>query len=124
MFGMRFKYDYCSITPKKKSGERTEWKYLKCSQYRRAGRHGCVNHVPIQYGDFREFILNLLMKKGESVLLNLRPNVENEQVRKEKKLKQILKQNEQRKKNLLELYLDCLIKRPNLKRNEKRLRKL
>ena len=63
------------------------------------------------------------MKKGESVLLNLRPNVENEQVRKEKKLKQILKQNEQRTKNLLELYLDGLIKRTNLKRNEKRLRK-
>ncbi|BCC61091.1 MULTISPECIES: recombinase family protein [Bacillus] len=106
---------------KKKSGERTEWKYLKCSQYRRAGRHGCVNHVPIQYGDFREFILNLLMKKGESVLLNLRPNVENEQVRKEKKLKQILKQNEQRKKNLLELYLDCLIKKTEFEKKRKEI---
>ncbi|KXI73630.1 serine recombinase [Bacillus cereus] len=106
---------------KKKSGERTEWKYLKCSQYRRAGRHGCVNHVPIQYGDFREFILNLLMKKGESVLLNLRPNMENEQVRKEKKLRQILKQNEQRKKNLLELYLDGLIKKTEFEKKRKEI---
>lgn len=106
---------------KKKNGERTEWKYLKCSQYRRAGRHGCVNHLPIQYGDFREFILNLLMKKGESVLLNLRPNVENEQVRKEKKLKQILKQNEQRTKNLLELYLDGLIKKNEFEKKQKEI---
>lgn len=106
---------------KKKNGERTEWKYLKCSQYRRAGRHGCVNHIPIQYGDFREFILNLLMKKGESVLLNLRPNVENEQVRKEKKLKQILKQNEQRTKNLLELYLDGLIKKNEFEKKRKEI---
>ncbi|WP_242230389.1 recombinase family protein [Bacillus cereus group sp. BfR-BA-01491] len=106
---------------KKKSGERTEWKYLKCSRYRRAGRHGCVNHIPIQYGDFREFILNLLMKKGESVLLNLRPNVENEQVRKEKKLQQILKQNEQRKKNLLELYLDGLIKKSEFEKKRKEI---
>lgn len=106
---------------KKRNGERTEWKYLKCSQYRRAGRHGCVNHIPIQYGDFREFILNLLMKKGESVLLNLRPNVENEQVRKEKKLKQILKQNEQRTKNLLELYLDGLIKKNEFEKKRKEI---
>ncbi|MGG2064189.1 recombinase family protein [Bacillus sp. S14(2024)] len=109
---------------KKKSGERTEWKYLKCSQYRRAGRHGCVNHIPIQYGDFREFILNLLMKKGESVLLNLRPNVENEQVRKEKKLQQILKQNEQRKKNLLELYLDGLIKKSEFEKKRKEIEEI
>ncbi|OSM11007.1 hypothetical protein BTH38_22185 [Bacillus toyonensis] len=33
---------------KKKSGERAEWKYLKCSQYRRTEKYGCVNHVPIQ----------------------------------------------------------------------------
>ena len=49
---------------KKKNGERTEWKYLKCSQYRRAGKHGCVNHVPIQYRDFRQFIIDLLVKRG------------------------------------------------------------
>lgn len=48
---------------RKKSGERREWKYLKCSQYRRAGKHGCVNHVPIQYHDFRQFIIDLLVKK-------------------------------------------------------------
>ncbi|MCM3765486.1 recombinase family protein [Neobacillus niacini] len=94
---------------KKKSGERTEWKYLKCSQYRRAGKHGCVNHIPIQYEDFRNFILDLLIKKGESVLINLSTNVKNEQVKQERKLLQALKQNETRKKNLLDLYLDGLI---------------
>jgi len=94
---------------KKKNGERTEWKYLKCSCYRRAGRHGCVNHVPIRYEDFREFILNLLIKKGESVFINLQSNVENEQAKQVRKLQQTLKQNEQRKQNLLDLYLDGLI---------------
>ncbi|WP_042354864.1 recombinase family protein [Bacillus rubiinfantis] len=94
---------------KNKQGERIEWKYLKCSQYRRAGTHGCVNHIPIRYEDFREFILNLLMKKGESVLLNLQINLENDLVEQERKLQQMVKQNEQRKKNLLDLYLDGLI---------------
>ncbi|MBP3040556.1 recombinase family protein, partial [Bacillaceae bacterium Marseille-Q3522] len=32
---------------KKKDGSRTEWKYLKCSAYRRAGKYACVNHTPI-----------------------------------------------------------------------------
>ena len=53
---------------KKKNGERTEWKYLKCSQYRRSGKHGCVNHVPIQYRDFRQFIIDLLVKRENQLL--------------------------------------------------------
>jgi site-specific DNA recombinase len=96
----------------------TDSGYLKCSQYRRAGRHGCVNHVPIQYEDFREFILNLLIRKGESVLLNLKTNVENEQLKKEKKFQQVLKQNEQRKKNLLDLYLDGLINKAEFEQKQ------
>jgi uncharacterized membrane protein YccC len=49
------------------------------------------------------------MQKGESVLFNLSTNVANEQAKQERKLQQSLKQNEQRKKNLLDLYLDGLI---------------
>ncbi|ACK92466.1 recombinase family protein [Bacillus paranthracis] len=94
---------------RKKSGERREWKYLKCSQYRRAGKHGCVNHVPIQYHDFRQFIIDLLVKKGESVNLKLQSNVEEGQEKKIKKLQQLLNVNEQKKKTLLDLYLEELI---------------
>ncbi len=94
---------------KKKSGGRTEWKYLKCSQYRRAGKHGCVNHVPIQYGDFRQFVIDLLVKKGESVTLKLQNNVEQGQEKKIKKLQQLINMNEQKKRSLLDLYLEELI---------------
>lgn len=105
---------------KKKNGERTEWKYLKCSQYRRAGKHGCVNHVPIQYRDFRQFIIDLLIKKGESVTLKLQSNVEQEQEKKIKKLKQLMNVNEQKKKSLLDLYLEELINKEEFekKRND------
>ncbi|MBG9543606.1 serine recombinase [Cytobacillus firmus] len=109
---------------KKKSGERTEWKYLKCSQYRRAGKHGCVNHTPIQYEDFRQFILNLLMQKGESVLFNLSTSVANEQAKQERKLQQSLKQNEQRKKNLLDLYLDGLIDKEEFEKKRQEVEEL
>ncbi|PEI85570.1 recombinase family protein [Bacillus toyonensis] len=104
----------------KKSGERTEWKYLKCSKYRRAGKHGCVNHVPIQYRDFRQFIIDLLIKKGESVTLKLQSNVEQGQEKKIKKLKQLMNVNEQKKKTLLDLYLEELINKEEFekKRNE------
>ncbi|MDF2017692.1 MULTISPECIES: recombinase family protein [unclassified Bacillus (in: firmicutes)] len=105
---------------RKKNGERTEWKYLKCSQYRRAGEHGCVNHVPIQYREFRRFIIDLLVKKGENITLQLRSNVEEGQERERKKLKQILKINEQKKKSLLDLYLEAIINKEEFekKRNE------
>ncbi|WP_088230735.1 recombinase family protein [Bacillus cereus] len=101
---------------KKKNGERTEWKYLKCSQYRRAGKHGCVNHVPIQYREFRQFIIDLLIKKGESVTLKLQSNVEQGQEKKRKKLKQLMNVNEQKKKSLLDLYLEELINKEEFER--------
>ncbi|ONG66638.1 recombinase family protein [Bacillus cereus] len=105
---------------RKKNGERTEWKYLKCSQYRRAGKHGCVNHVPIQYHDFRQFIIDLLVKKGESVTLKLQSNVEEGQEKKIKKLQQLMNVNEQKKKALLDLYLEELINKEEFekKRND------
>ena len=96
---------------KKKSGERTEWKYLKCSQYRRAGKHGCVNHVPIQYKDLREFIINLLVEKGESVTLELQSNVEQGQKKKIKKLQKFVDANDEKKKALIDLYLEGLIEK-------------
>jgi len=94
---------------KKKNGERTEWKYLKCSQYRRAGKHGCVNHVPIQYDDFRQFIISLLVEKGEFLTLNFQNTMEKGKKEKIKQLQQLLKTNAQKKKALLDLYLDQLI---------------
>ncbi|MEM5604246.1 hypothetical protein AAHB51_05605 [Bacillus cereus] len=102
---------------RKKNGERTEWKYLKCSQYRRAGEHGCVNHVPIQYREFRRFIIDLLVKKGENITLQLRSNVEEGQERERKKLKQILKINEQKKKSLLDLYLEAIINKEEFEKS-------
>jgi len=105
---------------KKKSGERTEWKYLKCSQYRRAGKHGCVNHVPIQYGDFRKFIISLLVEKGESLTLNFQNTIKKGKKEKIKKMQQLLKTNEQKKKSLLDLYLEGLIDKEEFekKRND------
>jgi len=105
---------------KKKNGERTEWKYLKCSQYRRSGKHGCVNHVPIQYRDFRQFIIDLLVKKGESITLKLQSNVEGGREKKIKKLQQLMNTNEQKKKSLLDLYLEKLIDKEEFekKRND------
>ncbi|WP_419180311.1 recombinase family protein [Bacillus mobilis] len=105
---------------RKKNGERTDWKYLKCSQYRRAGKHGCVNHVPIQYSEFRQFIIDLLVKKGEYVTLRLQNNIEEGQGEKIKKLQKLMTVNEQKKKALLDLYLEELINKVEFekKRNE------
>ncbi|EJR78562.1 hypothetical protein IK9_03865 [Bacillus cereus VD166] len=105
---------------RKKNGEKPEWKYLKCSRYRRTGKHGCVNHVPIQYRDFRQFIIELLIKKGELITLELQSNVEQGQGKKVRKLQRIINVNEQKKKSLLDLYLEELINKEEFekKRND------
>ncbi|MCU4904552.1 recombinase family protein [Bacillus paranthracis] len=106
---------------RKKSGERTEWKYLKCSQYRRAGKHGCVNHIPIQYHDFRRFIIDLLVKKGESVTLKLQSNIEEGQEKKIKKLQHLMSVNEQKKTALIDLYLEGLINKGEFEKKRNNL---
>ncbi|MGH0708272.1 recombinase family protein [Bacillus paranthracis] len=108
---------------KKKNGERTEWKYLKCSQYRRAGKHGCVNHVPIQYGEFRQFIIDLLVKKGEAVTLKFQNSIEEGQEQKIKKLQKLMIVNEQKKKAILDLYLEELINKAEFEKKRKELEK-
>ena len=65
--------------------------------------------MPIQYKDFRQFIINLLVKKGESVTLSLQNNVEQGQKKTIKKLQKLVDTNEQKKKALLDLYLEGLI---------------
>ncbi|MBN2909174.1 recombinase family protein [Polycladomyces sp. WAk] len=95
-----------STSRKRRDGNRY-WNYMKCSRYRRGG--GCVNHDPILYEDFRALILKQLMEKGRSVSLNFTSDFE---IRKEAELQQLMKTREQaenRKKNLVDLYLDQLI---------------
>jgi site-specific DNA recombinase len=95
-----------STIRKRKNGNRY-WNYMKCSKYRRGG--GCVNHDPILYEDFRALILKQLLEKGKSVSLNFTSDFES---RKEAELQQLMKSREQaenRKKYLVDLYLDQLI---------------
>lgn len=91
---------------KKNDGTRTEWKYLKCSSYRRAGIHGCVNHVPIQYDDFRKFILSNLKQKGITVNVDLASNVGDFKNKEIKQLEREVCNMEGKHKDLIDLYLE------------------
>jgi len=105
---------------KKKNGERTGWKYIKCSQYRRAGKFGCVNHTPILYEDFREFVLNKIIKKGKELSVNFENNI---QQKKEKEIERLQKQKEQLEEmngGLIDLYLkDKLISKEEFQMKRK-----
>ncbi|MBE3571161.1 MAG: recombinase family protein, partial [Bacillales bacterium] len=106
---------------KNKDGERTEWKYLKCSEYRRAGKYGCVNHTPIRYEDFREFVLKKLINKGKKTKINFENNLYK---RKQKEINALEKQKnelERMHSELIDIYLkDKLITKQEfqLKRKE------
>ncbi|MFL0464182.1 recombinase zinc beta ribbon domain-containing protein [Virgibacillus pantothenticus] len=56
---------------KKVDGTKTHWRYLKCSAYRRSGKNGCDNHVPIRYEEFRRFIVERLLETGKKFRLIL-----------------------------------------------------
>ncbi|MED1711681.1 recombinase family protein [Bacillus thuringiensis] len=106
---------------KKKDGTRTEWKYLKCSAYRRGGEHGCINHTPITYEDFRKFVLKKILLKGRKVTVNFENNVYKQ---KQKEIASLQKEKttiEQMNKDLIDLHLrDKLITKQEfqLKRKE------
>lgn len=99
---------------KKQDGTRTEWKYLKCSQYRRAGKHGCVNHKPIRYEVFRGFILNLLKEKALHIQVDFENNYNNKK-KQDLKTAEVKETKLQRqKKELLDLYLEKIITKQEL----------
>lgn len=93
----------------KKDGTKTEWKYLKCSAYRRAGKYGCINHTPIQYEDFREFILKKLKRKGRNTKLNIENNLQEKKKKEIENLRKQKSQLEEKNKDLLELRLEKII---------------
>src|SRR5699024_7734121 len=91
---------------KKKDGTRSRWQYLKCSAYRRGGSTAFVNHTPIRYEDFREFILNLLLKTGQKVSIDFENTFGNHKKQQLERLKKNIDDLEHRNKRLVDLYLD------------------
>ncbi|WP_144489069.1 recombinase family protein [Bacillus thuringiensis] len=94
---------------KKKDGTKEEWRYLKCSRYKRYGRGECVCHVPIQYNQFRTFILEELEQEEKEV--NAKIGSQDSNLHKEKidKIKRNIRKIKERKENLVDLYMDNLI---------------
>ena len=62
------------------------------------------------------------MEKGESVTLELQSNVEQGQKKKIKKLQKFVDANDEKKKALIDLYLEGLIEKENLKGKEEILK--
>lgn len=103
---------------KKKDGTKTRWRYLKCSAYRRAGKSLCLNHVPIRYEDFKDFIVDMLLDMGKKISFNFDSGQHQE--KQLQKLGKSIKELEDKKAGLLDLFLDKLINKEEFenKRNE------
>jgi ssDNA-binding Zn-finger/Zn-ribbon topoisomerase 1 len=91
------------------SGEKKHWKYMKCSLYRRAGEHGCVNHQPILYEDLKAFILNRLIEKGRDVSLDFDSHVTDKKQMQTLLFGKRITKLEEKKNALVDLYLDRLL---------------
>lgn len=114
---------------KKVDGSKTRWRYLKCSAYRRAGKNACVNHVPLTYEDFREFIINRLTEKGEEVALEFENVFGRKKEQQIIRMENSIKELEEKNKRLVDLYVDNLInkqefevKRDEFEKNIKEIR--
>lgn len=103
-------------------GNMKYWLYMKCSLRRRAGAAGCVNHDPsITYPALREMIIKLLIEKGEKVKFDFSSNLEGRKKKELEEAQKRLGQMEQRKKNLLDLYLDQLIGKKEFEEKRKEI---
>lgn len=94
---------------KRKDGTKTRWRYLKCSAYRRAGRNGCVNHVPLLYEDFRAFILKRLKKKGNQIELNFENTLARKRITQIEMIEKNINDLKEKNTGLVDLYLEKLI---------------
>jgi len=104
-----------------KKGNRSTWDYLKCSQYRRAASDGCVNHNPIQYQDFREFMIDRLLEEGKAVSLNFTSDFEKRRQEDLLILRKQLRNLQSQNKELLDYALSKLITRDEFEEKRKEI---
>ncbi len=95
-----------SYRTRKKDNVRVEWKYFKCSAYRRGGKDLCVNHAPILYEDFRELMLNNLKAKAQDIELNFQNTIEQQKKKEKSSLQSKLSLIEKKNAGLVDLYLE------------------
>ncbi|WP_077703368.1 recombinase family protein [Virgibacillus dokdonensis] len=93
----------------KLDGTKTHWRYLKCSAYRRSGKSGCDNHVPIRYEEFRRFIVERLLETGQKVSLDFNNTLNNHSKQQVKQLENSIAKYQEKSEGLVDLYLDRLI---------------
>ena len=107
----------------RKDGSINRWPYMKCSKYRRYGRgpDGCVNHVPLLYDDFREMIIQRVVRRLKQMPLDFRNNLERQKENKIRGLHQSLENLEQKNKDLLDLYLEKLINKEEFEQKRHQL---
>ncbi|WP_235601475.1 recombinase family protein [Halobacillus sp. KGW1] len=108
-----------SYKKRKSDGHKTTWRYLKCSAYRRGGKAACVNHTPITYEDFREFILNTLVAKWNSIELELENNLGKNNEEKAKLLRVQLQQLEKKQARLVDMYLNEMLEKDDYMQRRK-----
>ncbi|HEX6592963.1 MAG TPA: recombinase family protein [Bacillota bacterium] len=94
---------------KKADGSKIRWRYLKCSAYRRAGKSGCVNHVPITYEELRKFVVSNLIEQSQEVSLNFNIMLGKHKKQQIKRLENNIDEYTRKSQDLLDLYLDKLI---------------
>jgi DNA invertase Pin-like site-specific DNA recombinase len=111
---------------KKEDGTKTEWRYMKCSAYRRGGVHLCENHIPIRYEDFRELVINQLLLEGKEINFNIENKLEQKGVKQLESSKRQLEQIQTKKESLVDLYLDQLISKEEFqkRKNDFELKKI
>jgi DNA invertase Pin-like site-specific DNA recombinase len=94
---------------KKKDGTKTEWRYMKCSAYRRGGKHLCEGHEPLRYEEFREAIINRLLDLSKDFNVKLGNNLEQKNKKQLENAERQLSLIEGKKKDLLKVYLEKII---------------
>ncbi|EOA3904494.1 recombinase family protein [Bacillus cytotoxicus] len=109
---------------KKKDGTKEEWRYLKCSRYKRYGRDECVCHAPIQYHEFREFILENLKEKEKQLETEFNLDEQTSNKEKQNKLYREIQRIKEKRKKLIDLYTEDLIEKEEFLSGRKELEKI
>jgi|SRR5690625_1118647 len=102
---------------KRSDGKIASWKYFKCSAYRRYGKAGCVNHDPIQYEDFRTFILETLIEKSKEISIDFDSSFGEHKKKRKEQLHREMKNIEEKNKGLVNLLLEKIIDKKEFKEN-------
>ncbi|WP_028778878.1 recombinase family protein [Shimazuella kribbensis] len=103
------------------NGTKKDYRYMKCSKYRRMGEAGCINHSPMLYEDVKSFLIKQLLEKSYMLQFSFEDNFQGQKNDRLSVIKKEIEDLKNKGSKLIDLHLEQIITKEEFKQKRDEL---